>query len=304
MAKILSLCIPTYNRDWCVKQQIERLEHCSSSLFEKLEIIISDNCSTDNTQQIVEEAISRGFPCRYSRNEVNLGMDGNFVSCFRMAKAKYVWLLGDDDWITIDSLEKIVSFLDCDIDYGLVHINVRKRNGDDFIIYDNDDEYCRQVSYYFTFISSNIAQTKYVKDVQFEKYMGTWFTLIPLYFESLHREPKNVICNLPVFEGGKDAQRNGGYNLFQVFISNYLNLLKEFRSKKMISSNTYSYMKKNIFEEFLIYYIIRLLIHKEDTNFERNGGWAIVFRYYWVNMYFYITIGKRAFSSISRRLSF
>lgn len=303
MTKILSLCIPTYNRDWCVKQQIDRLKQCSVSLLEKIEIIISDNCSTDDTKQIVEEAILSGFPCKYVRNDVNLGMDGNFVRCFRMATAKYVWLLGDDDWIIIDSLEKIVSVLEEDTDYGLVHINVRNRTGEDFVVFDDDNECCRQVSYYFTYISSNIAQTKYVKDVQFEKYMGTWFTLIPLYFESLHRESKNVICNLPVFEGGKDVQRNGGYNLFQVFVSNYLNLLKEFRSKKMISPNTYSYMKKSIFEEFLINYIVRLLIRKEDTNFDSKGGWAIVLRYYWMNLYFYLALAKRAVSSISRHLS-
>ena len=110
--RVLTLCFPTYNRGWCMREQIERLRNCPEEILDKIEIIVSDNCSTDDTQQIVEKAMSEGFECRYIRNETNLGMDGNFVSCFRKAQGRYVWLLGDDDTIIIDSLVRIVKLLD------------------------------------------------------------------------------------------------------------------------------------------------------------------------------------------------
>ena len=52
--KILSICLPTYNRSACIKQQLERMSTFPASYLEIIEIIISDNCSQDDTQKIVE----------------------------------------------------------------------------------------------------------------------------------------------------------------------------------------------------------------------------------------------------------
>lgn len=128
--KVLSLCLPTYNRGWCIKEQIARLMTCSNTILDKMEIIISDNCSDDDTKDIVNNAIAAGFRCRYIRNETNLGMDGNFVSCFQKATGKYVWLLGDDDLILIHQLEKIVNLLDGETEYGLIHIYMKEGMSD------------------------------------------------------------------------------------------------------------------------------------------------------------------------------
>lgn len=55
-----------------MKEQITRLRQCPSELMDQVEIIISDNCSTDNTETIVREAIDNGFNCVYNRNNENL----------------------------------------------------------------------------------------------------------------------------------------------------------------------------------------------------------------------------------------
>ena len=44
-----------------MKEQIERLKSCPKDVLDRMEIIISDNCSTDDTQQIVKDAIADGF---------------------------------------------------------------------------------------------------------------------------------------------------------------------------------------------------------------------------------------------------
>lgn len=302
MQKILSLCYPTYNRGWCMKQQIERLQTCPQELLDKVEILISDNCSTDDTQAIVEDAVSQGFRCRYIRNETNLGMDGNFVSCFRKATGKYVWLLGDDDVIIPDSLSKIVAKLEGDEDYGLLHIEMSlDKNKKPFVEYIDDDQFCKDISFWFTFISGNIPQTKYVKDIPFEKYMGTWFTLIPLYFKSLHSESKNLMANFKVFDDSMDSKRNGGYNFFQVFVANYLNLLNEFKDSGYITETTVEYMKKNIFSKFTIGFIERLLIKKEKNNLKSDNGWSILYSYYGKELYFYWELLKIPFRMIFRK---
>lgn len=293
MQKVLSLCFPTYNRGWCIKEQIKRLQSCPLEIIDKIEILISDNCSTDDTQEIVEHAISQGFVCTYIRNETNLGMDGNFVSCFRKAKGKYVWLLGDDDIILINSLKKIVNQLDNSKEYGLLHLSMTKRlKGEDFIVYDDKDQLCKDISYWFTFISSNIVRAKYVKDVPFEKYMGTWFTLIPLYLLALHREAYNVIGTLQVFEAGKDTKRNGGYNFFTVFVENFQNILYEHMEKGVLSLESFNYIKKDIFETFIRRHIYSLLLKNEKSEYNIDNAWSILFKYYRKEAYFYSGVMK------------
>lgn len=294
MGKVLSICYPTYNRCKCIKTQIERLMTCPKDILGKIEIVISDNCSTDDTQEIVENSIQNGFQCKYIRNKTNIGMDGNFANCLKIASAKYVWLLGDDDLILIESLAKIVNILDCDEDFGLVHINtdIRDRKSD-VVKYENIDEFSKELSFWFTFISSNIPQTKFVKDIDFNKYYGTYFTQVPLFLKSMYEIPKNVIINFPVFEFGLDSKNNGGYNFFQVFVSNYLNIIGEAKKLGYIKQSTYDFMKKDIYKRFVIERINRYLIHKTQNNMKYDNGWKIVHKYYKNEIYYYyFTIPK------------
>lgn len=296
--KILSLCYPTYNRGWCMKQQIERLKKCPQTILDKIEILISDNCSTDDTQAIVQKAISEGFQCTYIRNQENLGMDGNFVNCFQRALGKYVWLLGDDDLIIIESLIKIIEKLDCDKDYGLLHIDMNVNPKEpDFISYRDDDDFCKRVNCWFSFISGNIAQTKYIPNVDFEKYKGTWFTLIPVYFESLHNERENLVLNFKVLDDSKDAKRNGGYNFFQVFAANFNKIMYEFASKGYISIDTRDEIKKNI-ADYNIEAFLDFVILRKKSNYKITGAFSILLKEYGGEPYFY----KKIICHLIRRI--
>lgn len=304
MEKILSLCYPTYNRGWCLTEQIERLKCLPFEINEKIEIIISDNCSTDNTREIVEKAIKDGFSCSYYRNSENLGMDGNFVSCFRKAKGKYVWLLGDDDIIIIDSLIRILKILE-NGEYGLVHLYQKKDRivpNEEVEVIEDNDEFSRKMSYFSTFISANIVRTCYVPDIDFEKYMGTWFTLMPLYIHAMDKQPQNAIAYFKVFEQDKDSSRNGGYNFFEVFITNYLNVWKEANEESIINSETYSFIERDIYVNKLSDAIIFLLLLHKKSNFKLDNSWKIIICQYGSHLYFYTTLLKNVLLHVKKKL--
>lgn len=283
--KVLSLCFPTYNRGWCMKEQINRLLSCPKETLDKIEILVSDNCSNDDTQQIVEDAIAKGFICQYIRNETNLGMDGNFVNCFQKASGRYVWLLGDDDTIIIKSLEKIVKILDVPDEYGLLHI-YQKKDLQQEIIYVNDkNEMAKYVSYYITFISANIVNKQYVSFIDFERYMGTWFTLVPLYITALIKEQRNIVYGTKTFEEAKDYSRNGGYNFFEVFVRNFQNILKEFIGEDALDKETFDYIKKDIFS--FVWRNAKKIWLGNAGNYGGKGGFGITCSYYWNTTYFW-----------------
>lgn len=295
--KVLSLCFPTYNRGWCMKEQIERLMTCPEEVLDKMEIIISDNCSTDDTQQIVQDAIDQGFNCRYIRNETNLGMDGNFVSCFRKAKGRYVWLLGDDDTIIIESLVKIISLLDVQQEYGLLHIYQKNDLPNNVLYIADSNEMIKNIGFYITFISANIVNAKYVPYIDFEKFAGTFFSQIPLYLTSLLTEKQNILYSTITLECAKDFLNNGGYNYFKVFVHNYLTIIQEF----ITDTKLYKWLKKDIWP-FVWQYTKQLLIHKEAGNFKVDNGWKILFKHYGTECYFWWSLIKYPFGVIKRKI--
>lgn len=83
-----------------------------SQYDERVEVLISDNASPDNTEEIVS-GFKKQFPqINYIRNEENIGPDANFLQCYKRARGKFVLLLGDDDLIVENSLRSLLAFLE------------------------------------------------------------------------------------------------------------------------------------------------------------------------------------------------
>lgn len=93
----ISVLIPTFNR-------AEMLRKAISSVLAQtnvdIEVVVSDNCSTDNTKEVVEE-FSGDARLRYSCNSSNLGMVGNWRrAIYELAESEWFLLMSDDDYLT------------------------------------------------------------------------------------------------------------------------------------------------------------------------------------------------------------
>lgn len=120
---VVSVCMITYNHEKFISEAIEGV------LMQKtdfpIELIIGEDCSTDNTRKIVKE-YEKKYPeiivAQYP--QTNLGMIKNFASVLQSARGKYIALCeGDDYWTDPFKLQKQVDFLELNHDYGLVHTN-------------------------------------------------------------------------------------------------------------------------------------------------------------------------------------
>jgi abequosyltransferase len=118
---ILSICIPTYNRAKYLDEAIESIiNQVIDSIKDKVEICISDNCSEDNTEDIISKWQAKApIPITYHRNSVNLGVDRNFLKVVEIANGDYCWFLGSDDKIAgngvLEVLNNIYNFPDVDV---------------------------------------------------------------------------------------------------------------------------------------------------------------------------------------------
>ncbi|AFY41934.1 glycosyltransferase family 2 protein [Nostoc sp. PCC 7107] len=106
-APLVSVIIPTYNRPEYLKQAIAS---AVNQTYKQIEIIVSDNCSDENPQAIIDSF--KDVRIRFIRHPENIGMLANQMNAFKMARGKYVASLHDDDMWNEDFLAKLVPILE------------------------------------------------------------------------------------------------------------------------------------------------------------------------------------------------
>ncbi len=104
MSICLSFCIPTYNRAEYLSETLDSIINQSD---ESIEIVISDNASTDNTEEIVRKAKLKFPNIIYFRWPKNMGADLNYLKTVELAKGAYCWFLGSDDIIKNNAVERM-----------------------------------------------------------------------------------------------------------------------------------------------------------------------------------------------------
>lgn len=99
MKPLWSVTIPTYNSAEYLEETL--LSVLNQSLDEdEMEILVVDNCSTDDTAELVKR-VGKGR-VKFFQNEKNIGINGNFNQCVDMAEGELVHLLNSDDTVNQD----------------------------------------------------------------------------------------------------------------------------------------------------------------------------------------------------------
>jgi glycosyltransferase involved in cell wall biosynthesis len=118
--KLMTIAIPTYNGAATIGNLLDLLlPQCT----EEIEVIISDNNSTDGTELLIEQYKKSFHFINYVRNDKNIGPDANYLQCMNMSKGQFIWLISDDDIIIENSLENIIAFLKKNSTISLAYVD-------------------------------------------------------------------------------------------------------------------------------------------------------------------------------------
>lgn len=123
MDNIISVVVLTYNQEDTIARTLDSI--LAQKCHIPFEIVIGDDCSTDNTRNVCEEYIQR-FPdiIRLMPKAHNKGVVDNYFDCLLSCRGKYISdCAGDDFWIDDMKLEKEVNILENDSSVTLVHTN-------------------------------------------------------------------------------------------------------------------------------------------------------------------------------------
>lgn len=114
---LVSICVPTYNRAAALQESFKSI---LAQDYAPLEILISDNCSDDDTEAVcrrIEKADSR---VRYVRQPRNLGLYGNHNFCFNESRGEFIAIFHDHDDRSPQLISESVAFLSRHPEAGVV----------------------------------------------------------------------------------------------------------------------------------------------------------------------------------------
>jgi glycosyltransferase involved in cell wall biosynthesis len=127
---LVTIGVPTYNRANHFLRNV--VENALGQTYENLEVLVSDNCSTDHTPEVVGSF--RDSRVRYVRQERNLGQIGNSNFLVQEARGDYLLVLHDDDRIDPDFIETCVAAAAGHPQVGLIVTGSRIINNDNKVI--------------------------------------------------------------------------------------------------------------------------------------------------------------------------
>lgn len=271
---LLTIAIPTFNRSEYLSRLLQFLTP-QLRAESRVELVISDNASTDDTEEVVRRFASAGLLIRYIRNSTNTGPDLNFLQCYEQANGKYLWIVGDDDVIEPFGVRKVLSCLDAAEEYDLLFLRSRGFTGsyvpasvearDNNITFNRAEDLACHVHVFFTFISGIIVNRERVSTSPhrpFTDLVGTGLIQLAWTYTALEHHRRSLALEVPVIAAL--TNNTGGYSLFRVFGTNLERITQEWLTSDKVKGG----IIRGTLLSFFPYY---LLNHRQDSsNFIRD----------------------------------
>ena len=111
--KLLSIAIPTWNRSDFLSRALDNLLPQVQKFGGMIEIIISDNSSSDDTWKIIEYNKIKYADIDFVlfKQIENTGYYGNFKKCRELSNGEYLWILSDNDYVRNGVVHKLIEIL-------------------------------------------------------------------------------------------------------------------------------------------------------------------------------------------------
>ncbi len=261
MHKLISICIPTYNRGKILEESLVRMT--SERLFvetDDIEILVADNASPDSTQEICERFASR-FPTKfiYYRQKENLGPSLNMTTLMKMAKGEFIKFQNDNFYFipnTFDQMYDVIRDAAKDkpvVFFGSRHVPYCQAG---VFSFKSHDEMLELLSYYTTWLGGfGFWKTDRDRVLEIhEKYCDTLLPQVAILWALFDEKKLGIIDNRELLSDEHSVEIiKGGYNVAEVFGKVYLGMLREHMGEGRISKRAYEKEKKRTFHDIIFF---------------------------------------------------
>jgi len=292
--EIISICVPTYNGSKTINKTLDSIiKNINNARFnEEIEIILTDDCSMDDTFFILKEYADKYKYVKIFRNEKNLGMDGNFKQVALNASGKYIWFSGQDDIFLDGVVDHVINsilnnqnidiisinfsqYLEekskyiCESMLGLQAIYPEKINFDHDILFNNAKEYFSFFNDVPSFLPATIMRRDFWLTTNTDKYLGTYFIQYATILLNLN-EAKILAITKPLIRGLIPAigWQTDGDKLFSI-------QLGAMKAKFLVFNDVRNPFPKEIFldkKRFYLRRFLRMVIAANYYKFKLSKG--------------------------------
>lgn len=196
LSPVLSICIPSYNRAGLLGELLGRIAEevgdDKAGDIGIIEIVVTDNCSPDDTRQVVQSYRNHLTYLTYIRHSENIGADRNFLAAVGAATGRYCWLMGDDDFPEPGAIRRLVQVLEahpgiagCSLDRFSRSFDLSSQIPEDAFpefpksrMLSGADEVFSKIGYYLGYLSGQVVERALWNEVvatsQVDKYYNAY----------------------------------------------------------------------------------------------------------------------------------
>lgn len=304
----LSICIPTFNRAAFLRETLLSVLASLAGFEDQVEVLISDNASTDNTREVVTDFQNLYPKIRYNRNPVNV-IDKNFFIAAGLATGKYVWVFADDDLMELNAVGRVLK--DISNEYNLLILNFSIWNNDfstrlkdKFICAQTDKVFTDHNKFlqYFSIRAQLISSVVIKRDVllafpeskydKFHEY-GCSF-LLAMYTGVSENINSLFISDALIRYRGDNSDLKGVSIWYKYFATGSTLFLRELRK---YGYSAWSCYRANY--PILKYYLVPNISRNRRSGKSMKGIFRLILPYYALHAYFWVIIVPLLFAPVS-----
>lgn len=287
---LLSICIPTFNRADKLDKTIASIINQS---FNKniVEIVISDNHSTDETVNIITKYKNIYQNLIHIRQDPAIWADNNIINSIKYGQGKFLKLCNDTACFNEGSVNKILIFINSYLEKKPIMTFSNINKASKYYENLNLNNFISHNSYNCTSIltvgiwKEDLALLKNIDDA-FEHMMPA----INLYRKYFDIKNSFVVCNENLFTV-QYIKNKGGYNIIDVFVGNYIGIvLRDEFIKKRISIITFEIEKIKVLKGFVAPWMKLLKSKNSGFTFSIEGANKKLYKVYYYNPLFYLLV--------------
>ena len=278
----VSVIIPNYNHSKYLKQRIESI---LNQTYTDYELIILDDCSTDNSRDIIHDFKTKSPGIRTYYNESN---SGNVFEQWNYgvskSKGEYIWIAESDDYAESDFLEKTVNVLNQHQNTGLVFsdsIIINEEKGKEYLaserramfsnerltkMFNNSNDNRKSISVFFENPIVNVSSVLFRKSAYVEaggadilmRFCGDWLLYIKIFLLSYIRYIPVPLNN---FRLHSESSYQSHYRS-NIFLKEKMKILYFIFRKSQIGVLTIFLYLKNLFKVLILRLLFLFRINK------------------------------------------
>lgn len=280
---LLSICIPTYNRADYLKATLENITS-DQAFCSEIEVVISDNASTDHTRQVAEKFVAEFNNIHYYCNEKNI-LDGNFIIALNRGNGRYRKLSNDTLHYLPGALSKMLKYIKENNSSKplFFYNNINFISKDCQVNVSSLSDFVDSVAFFIGWIANfGLWESDLDCIKPFPKYTKLQFVQVAWTMEIIkkHQDAKLIFAD---FHKTVEPIKKGSYNLFKVQVSNLFSILRDYG----IRGKSYEIAKYRMFRYQVLPLYYSYIECRNPTGFDLTNSFSTILSEYLFRPYLF-----------------